>query len=297
LWLLVVSLAWLLSSILINLVGYRFDVAWYANRIFAIASACFVLFVLLAESTMLYARLALSVLAQRREREGRRMSMDAMSAAIAHELKQPLGAIVTNANAGLRWLSRSPPALDQIHDTFKFIAADGTRASDVIQSVRAMFGKSDPAQIQTDLNELIRETIALLRTELETRQILVQLDLDPKLPLVLAHRGQLQQVILNLVSNAADAMRLVMDRARILKLESRVLRSGGLEVSVRDSGTGLEPNDVERIFDPFFTTKSNGMGMGLAICRTIIEAHGGVLSASAGKPEGAVFRIVLPNTD
>jgi signal transduction histidine kinase len=294
LWLLIVSLAWLLSSILINLVSYRFDVAWYGNRIFAIASACFVLFVLLAESTMLYARLALSVLAQRREREGRLMSMDAMSAAISHEIKQPLGAIVANANAGLRWLTAASPNLVKAAETFKDIAADGHRASEIIQSIRTIFGKGDQAVAPLDMNELIRETIALARSELEAARISVQLELDPKLTLISVRRGQLQQVVLNLVTNATDAMRAVTDRARLLKLESMPLASSGLEVNVKDSGTGIEPENIDRIFEPFFTTKSNGMGMGLAICRSIIEEHGGTLTVSAGMPHGAIFRIVLP---
>jgi signal transduction histidine kinase len=295
LWLLVVSLAWLLSSILINLVGFRFDVAWYANRIFAIASACFVLFVLLAESTMLHARLALSVLAQRREREGRLISMDAMSAAIAHEIRQPLGAMVANANAGLRWLTNTSPDIDRACDTFKDIAADGHRASAVMQSVRAMFGKGDQAGTLLDMNELIRETIALVRSESEAASIMIQLELDPKLPLLSAHRGQLQQVVLNLIANATDAVRAVTGRARMLRIESRLLQSNRLELSVKDSGIGIETKNIDRIFDPFFTTKSNGMGMGLAICKSIAEAHGGTLSASANAPHGSVFRLVLPS--
>ena len=145
LWLLVVLLAWLLSSILINFVGYRFDVAWYANRIFAIMSASTVLFVLLAESMMIYARLALSVLAQHREREGRLMTLDVLSAAIAHEIRQPLGAIVTNANAGLRWLNRASPDLNEARESFAHIGADGLRASEVIESIRAIFSRKDQA--------------------------------------------------------------------------------------------------------------------------------------------------------
>jgi signal transduction histidine kinase len=295
LWLLVVSLAWLLDSILLNLLGGRYDLGWYANRFYGILSATIVLLVLLSESTMLYAQLAISVLAQRREREGRLMSMDAMSAAIAHEIKQPLGAIVTNANAGQRWLSRTPPALDKIGNTFKDIAADGHRANEVIQSVRAMFATGEQSRTLLDANELIRETIALVRAELEAAKVAIQLELDAKLPSVSAHRGQLQQVILNVVTNAADAMRSVMDRARVLRIESKHLQSNGLEVSVKDSGTGIESKNIDRIFEPFFTTKSNGMGMGLAICRSIVEAHGGTLSVSAGAPHGCVFRIVLPS--
>jgi signal transduction histidine kinase len=157
-----------------------------------------------------------------------------------------------------------------------------------------MFGKGDHAETPLDMNDLIRETIALARTELSAAGILVHLDLNPKLPLLTAHRSQLQQVLLNVVINATDAMRTVGDRARMLRIESRSLQSNALEVDVTDSGAGIDPKNIERVFDPFFTTKSTGMGMGLAICRSIVEAHGGALSVSPGSPHGSVFSIVLP---
>lgn len=294
LWLLVVSLAWLLDAMLLNVMGHRFDVAWYATRIFGIAAASFVLLVLLAESTMLYARLALSVLAQRREREGRLMSMDAMTAAIAHEIRQPLGAILANAYAGERWLAKTPPAFDEARETFQDIAAAGQRASEVIQSIREMFKMADHEGTPLDANELIRETIALVHGELETSRISVQLDLDAQAPRVLGHRGQLQQVVLNLVANAADAMRSVTDRARVLQVTSVAFKPDGVAVCIADSGTGIEPKNVDRIFDAFFTTKPNGMGMGLAICRSIVDAHGGSLTVFPGARHGTVFRVVLP---
>ena len=295
LWLLIVSLAWLLSSILMNLVGYRFDVAWYANRTFAVMSATFVLFVLLSESTMLYARLALSVLAQRREREGRLMTLDAMSAAIAHEMKQPISAIVTNADAGLRFLDRASPDLDEARDSFKDIAADGHRASEVIQSVRQIFSHTEQPHSLVDPNELIREAILLVRSDLETARVSIELGLAPQLAAVQGHHGQLQQVLLNLVNNAADAMRSVKDRARVLTVKSERSGSEEIAISVQDSGSGIDPKHMDRIFDAFFSTKSNGMGMGLAICRSIVEAHGGTLSASPAAPYGSVFRVVLPH--
>jgi signal transduction histidine kinase len=295
LWLLVVSFAWLMDSIFMFMTESRYSVAWYANRILGISSASFVLFVLLAESMTLYARLALSVLAQRREKEGRRISMDAISAAIAHEIKQPLGAIAANANAGLRWLTRTPPCFDEACETFKDIAADSHRANEVVQSVRTMFRQNEHAVTLLDTNEVIGETIAIVRAELEAAEIDIQLALDPRLPLVTAHRGQVQQVILNLINNAADAMRTVSERARVLIVTSQAFKSDGVAVLVGDSGTGIDPKNADRIFDAFFTTKSNGMGMGLAICRSIVESHGGTLSVSAGIPHGSVFRIVLPS--
>jgi signal transduction histidine kinase len=295
LWLQVVSLAWLLDSIFMYLTESRYTIVWYANRIFGISSASFVLYVLLAESMMLYARLALSVLAQQGEREGRLMSLDAMSAAIAHQIKQPLGAIVANANAGQRWLRKIPPSLDVAGDTFKELAADGHRANEAIQSVRALFSRSEQVRTRLNTNEFLRETIALARSELEAVGIAVELDLAAQIPLILAHRGQLQQVILNIVDNAKDAMLTVIDRTRVLRMKSRPVGPNSVEVTVEDSGTGIQPKDIERIFEAFFTTKANGMGMGLALCRSIVEAHGGSLSVSPVVPHGSAFRVVLPS--
>jgi PAS domain S-box-containing protein len=217
----------------------------------------------------------------------------AMSAAIAHEIKQPLAAIVTNANAGLRWLNRATPNLDEARVTLEDIAANAHRANEVVQSVRGIIAKTDQALTSLDISELIRETIALVRGDLEAAGIVVQLELAAQLPLISAHKGRLQQVILNVVTNAADAMRAVTDRGRVLTVKCGP-EADNIAVLVQDSGTGIDPKNIEQIFDPFFTTKSNGMGIGLAICRTIIQAHGGKLSASPAVPHGSVFRIILP---
>ena len=225
---------------------------------------------------------------------GRRTSLAAMSAAIAHEIRQPLGAIVTNANAGLRWLDRTKPDLDEVRESLKHIVGDGHRASEVIQSVRAMFTRSEHPGTPLDANELILETLAMANGELEAGRIVVDLELVERLPLIPAHKGQLQQVFLNIVTNAADSMRSIDDRARLLRVRSSPFDSNGVAVSVQDSGTGIDPQNMDRIFDAFFTTKTNGMGMGLAICRSIVEAHGGTLSVSAGVPHGSIFHVVLP---
>jgi PAS domain S-box-containing protein len=224
----------------------------------------------------------------------RRTTLAAMSAAIARETEQPLGAIVTNANAGLRWLNRPAPDLDEVRHTLRLIVADGHRASEVIQSVRAMFAKGGHAATSLDTNELIRETIAIASNELETARVVVELELAEQLPLISAHRGQLQQVVLNIITNAADAMRTIDDRARVLRVRFRCFDSNKVAVSVHDTGTGIDPKNIDHVFDAFFTTESNGMGMGLAICRSIVEAHGGNLSVSPGVPHGSVFHIVLP---
>jgi signal transduction histidine kinase len=245
--------------------------------------------------TKIYARLALSILAERRGREGRLMSMEAMSAAIEHEIRQPLGAIMANANAGQRWLGRSPPEIGEVREALDCIASDAQRSTEVIRSFRAMFGRRDQPETQVDANELIWETVALMQNELDATRVAVSLDLTAGLPRVHAYRGQLQQVIMNLVHNAADSMRGITDREAVLRFTSRLSDSNGVELIVSDTGTGVDPKNAERIFDPFFTTKPNGMGMGLAICRSIIESHGGTLSLSHALPHGSAFRLSLPS--
>jgi PAS domain S-box-containing protein len=222
----------------------------------------------------------------------KRTVLAATSAMIAHEIKQPLSAIVLNAKTALRWLNGTTPNLDEARTSLELIVAAVHRADEVVKSVRDMAANIDRGD-NIDINELIRETIALVLGDLEAAGVVVQLELASDLPLIPAHRGKLQQVILNVVGNAADAMRAVEDRGRILTVKS-VFDSDRIEVSVQDSGSGIDPKNIERIFDPFFTTKTNGMGMGLAICRAIIEAHGGKLSASPAMPHGSVFHIVLP---
>jgi PAS domain S-box-containing protein len=239
-----------------------------------------------AENTLQETREELVQVAQRTK-------IATMSAAIAHEIKQPLAAIVANANAALRWLNRATPDLDEARVALEDIAASAHRANEVVQSVRGMIAKTDQALTSLDISELIRGTIALVRGDLEAAGIVVQLELATQLPLVSAHKGRLQQVILNLVTNAADAMRAVTDRERVLTVKCDS-EADSIAVLVQDSGTGIDRNNIEQIFKPFFTTKTNGMGIGLAICRTIIQAHGGKLSASPAVPYGSVFRIVLP---
>jgi signal transduction histidine kinase len=301
LWLSVVALAWLLGSIMLIAIRSRYDVAWYATPGFSVVAATLVLLLLLSESLKLHAQLAVSVLAQRREREGRRLSMDAMSAAMAHEVRQPLGAIVTSVDSAMRWLDKTPPNVGKAHDSLKRIANEARRAERIIQSVRSMFsnvGHGGDAQPRApvDTNELIRESIAMLRGELEAAKIISQLELAKELPPVSADSGQLQQVLLNLITNATEAMHGVTDRARVLKLTSKAIESNVVAVSVEDTGTGIDPRAVDCIFEAFFTTKSNGMGLGLAICQSIVESHGGTVTAEANVPHGSILRINLPSS-
>lgn len=250
------------------------------------------LIVLLYEITTLYGQLLRAVLAQRREREARLMTGDAVAASIAHEVKQPLSAMITNADAGWRLIDLSPPDLEEAKAALTQIAADGHRAAAVIDSIRASFKADTSNRTALDINALIRDALAVTRNDLERHRILVQAEPNAQLPPVRGDRIQLQQVLLNLITNAIDAM-AAKERARVLRVSAARDDGGGVIVSVADTGTGLGGPELDRIFNPLFTTKSDGMGMGLAICRSIIEAHDGRLWATPNKPEGAVFQFIL----
>nr|WP_233285367.1 ATP-binding protein [Bradyrhizobium acaciae] len=219
-----------------------------------------------------------------------------MAASIAHEINQPLAAIVTNGNAGLRWLS-NPRAdhLEQVRAALERVVREGNRASQIINGIRAMFQSDTREKAPLDVNQLIREVLAILDSELRSDQVLVQTELMPDPLPVFADRVQLQQVVANLIANAIEAMSTVNGRARTLRVGSAIGQPDSILISVEDSGPGIDQENLGRIFHPFFTTKPQGMGMGLAICRSIVESHHGSLSASPGHPHGAVFRVVLPS--
>jgi signal transduction histidine kinase len=217
-----------------------------------------------------------------------------MTASIAHEVSQPLAAMAANASAGLIWLLNKAPDLDQVRAALQDVVSDAQRAADLIVGIRAMFKRDGQEKAPVSLNDVIQNVLGLVRGELQTEGIAVQTGLSTSLPLVRGDSGQLRQVMLNLVRNAADAMRSVSDRPRVLTVKSAIHDTYSVLVSVEDTGTGLDPKEIGRIFDSFFTTKEQGMGMGLSICRSIIEAHGGRLWASAGDHRGALFNIQLP---
>jgi signal transduction histidine kinase len=295
LWLMV-TVSVLVLEIVLNGVfsNVRFSIGFYAGRVYSFLTGAIVLVVLLSETTTLYPKLARSIRMRRHERVGLHLSMDVTAASIAHEVNQPLAAIVTNSEATIRWLSKSPPNLNEALEGLRTVIRDGNRASEIIAGIRAMFNKSTTEKVSVDSNEVIRETIALFQSEFQNGRVSVRTGLVEGLPRVVADKVQLQQVILNLIANAVDAMSSVSDRTRVLHVRSELDRSDGVLIMVEDSGPGIAPKDINRIFEPFFTTKSSGMGMGLSICRSIIEAHGGRLTASTGQPHGSVFRIVLP---
>jgi signal transduction histidine kinase len=269
----------------------RFSDGWYAVRVIAFLSSSIVLIVLLYEITSLYARLFRALHAQRREREARLMTGNAVAAAIAHEVKQPLSGMVINAGAGLRWLDRATPDLDKAKTAFRRIAADGHRAGAVIDGVRTSFRKDAGNRTSLDINDLVAGALALTRDDLERHRILLEVEMDARLPRVRGDQIQLQQVLLNLITNAIHAM-AAKEGVRILRVRSEI-HDDGVVVSVADTGTGIGSETIARIFDPLFTTKSDGMGMGLSICRSIVESHDGRLWFDPNKPEGADFRFKL----
>jgi len=219
------------------------------------------------------------------------------AASIAHEIKQPITSIVMGANAGLRWLTKKPPNLKEVRACLELIANNGDRANQVIDGVRAMFQNSQQEKEFLDVNQIIRETFELVRAEAQKKRIVLKSELSEDLRPVFGNRIQLQQVILNLFSNAMEAMDDVANGTRQLRVSSTSFAPESVLISVADSGPGFAPNDLSRIFDPFFTTKSQGMGMGLSICRALVEAHDGQLSAHSGIEKGAVFEITLPAGD
>ena len=230
-------------------------------------------------------------------RVARLTTMGAMTASIAHEINQPLAAIVANSNAAQRFLSITPPDLDEVRAALKDIATDGQRASHVIGSVRAIFKKESRGKGLLAINDVIEDILTLVRGEIRKHGILLRKDLLRNLPHVDADRTQLQQVIMNLIMNAVEAMAPLMDRERLLVVRSDVFDAGNVVITIEDFGPGFNPGDKDRIFDAFYTTKSEGMGMGLFICRSIVEAHGGRLWASPGAHCGSVFHVVLPSSE
>jgi PAS domain S-box-containing protein len=221
-------------------------------------------------------------------------TMGQLTASIAHEVSQPIAAVVTNAQAGSLWLDAQPPNLEEVRQSLGYIVSDAMRAGDVIGRIRALVRKAPPQRVALEINEVVLEVIVLTHAEVAKNRVSVRTQLADGLPRIHADRVQLQQVILNLIVNAVEAMSSVGSGGRELQISTSRNAPNGILVSLRDSGPGLDPKNVDYLFDAFYTTKAQGMGMGLAICRSIIEAHGGRMWAGANEPRGAVFQFTLP---
>jgi signal transduction histidine kinase len=224
----------------------------------------------------------------------RRASAEQRSATLAHEIRQPLAGIATRAGAALRWLRMEKPDLEKVQTALESIVVASHRASDIIESVRAIFKKGPSERVPTDINQIILTVLSIVRLELQQHSVDLQTHLNEHLPNVLGDKVQLQQVVLNLVMNAVEAMQSV--QIRVLKVQTDQTSPGMVRVSIKDTGTGIDPSNIDRVFKPYFTTKANGMGMGLVICRSIIENHEGRIWVSPRTDGGSVLQFELPTS-
>ena len=227
-------------------------------------------------------------------RIARLTTMGAMTASIAHEINQPLTAIVANGRAAERWLAKATPDVTEARSALGRIVEDGRRAGQIIDSVRAMFKKNGSEKDLINVNEIVANVLTFIKSEIRKKGISVRTDLLQSIPPVLGGRTRLQQVFMNLIMNAVEAMDPITDREKLLVITSNIHEPTSVLITIKDTGPGIEPQNLDRIFDAFFTTKSNGMGMGLSICRSIIEGYGGRLWTSPAEPRGSVFHVVLP---
>jgi signal transduction histidine kinase len=294
-WLLVAVFAFLLEVTISNLLpAARFAVGFYVGIVFRVINTTILMVILLAETTRLYARIVHSHGTLQRERQNKLFSLEAMAASISHEVRQPLGAILINSEAAASCLEQTPPELAIATEALRDISSDVHRTTEIFKSIGALFGRGDQQLVPVDINDVAADALRIMRGQIEDRGIRAHADLAPKLPQIMGDRGQLQEVIVNLIHNGIDAMSATGAEERLLTIISHA-NDHAVILAVRDTGPGIDPDKLDKLFDAFVTTKSGGMGLGLAICRTIIERHGGQISAwSSGQQKGTVFQLTLP---
>jgi signal transduction histidine kinase len=262
------------------------------------ASLCaLVLAALFAERKSNEARLAHSNLMLERERDNKLMNVQAATATMAHEVKQPLTVISLKGEAAQRLLKQAQPDLEQVRSALVSIVANSHRAGQLLNNTRALFARSEKGHDSVDVNKIALQVLRLLREQLKTEGVMTQVKLASDLPLVVGHKGQLQEVVINIFQNAIEAMGAIKDSQRMLQLRTKRRGDDAVVIEIEDSGPGIDPADLNSIFDAFFTTKSHGMGLGLAICRLIIERHGGRLTASSDGKNGTLFEVILPTPE
>ena len=293
LWLMVVACAFI-GELSVTVAVTRFSLGFYVSRIFSLVTSTVVLVILLAEMARLYARLADTNMMLQRERNNKLMTLEAVVGSISHEVKQPLAAIMMRGSTALRFLGHTPPDLEKTRSALNKIVSDGNRASQIFNNIRDLFRDTGQKQQAIDVSEMTRGVLQTLHGDLIDHGITTRTELSPGLPPVMGHRGQLEEVIINLVRNAIEAMDAIKDGNRVLRVKTMHHDSDGIIVAVEDSGPGIDPEKLGGIFDAFVTTKPQGMGLGLALCRMIVERHGGQLLASSSEKKGAIFQITLP---
>ena len=294
-WLMVAALALIIELMFVGVLSSaRYSLGSYAGRVFSLVTSTVVLVVLLGETTRLYVRVARSNFLLQRERDNKLMNLQAVVASISHEVKQPLAAIATSGSAALRFLKHAPPNLEEVRLSLDDMVSASFRVNQVLDDLRTLFGKAADVREPLDVNELVLGALRVLRAELNAQDVTPHVELASELPLVMGNRGQLQEVILNLVHNAVEAMDTVGVDRRVLKVRTEQNGAKAIFVEVEDSGPGIDPEMLNTVFDAFVTTKPKGMGLGLAISRMIIERHEGQLSVSSAHPQGCIFRIALP---
>ncbi|MFZ1951624.1 MAG: MASE4 domain-containing protein [Pseudolabrys sp.] len=296
-WLAIAVFATLLELLMVTLFSAgRFDIGWYSVRVFSVMAATVVLLALLAETTNLYAKLARSTQALEQERDARLVTVEAATGAMAHEMRQPLSAIAASGEAGLVWLRRTPPNLTETSECLTSIVHASHSANEVISSVRRLFntGGVDQRTI-LQVNDLIRETLSSLEHDLRDYGVSLTTELGGNVPSIHADRAQINQVLFNLFKNAIEAMLSCPPEKRSLRVVTAATENSDVSINIRDTGPGIGVENRESVFDPFFTTKQKGTGLGLFICRTIIERHGGKLRLGESSSRGTTFEISFPS--
>ena len=296
LWLMVAAFALLMENALAALlVPSRFSVAFYASRLIFLIVSKVVLIALLSETLILNKRLASAFILQRRERENRLISVEAATAALAHEIKQPLAAISVRCSTALRWLKRTPPDYEEVTASLTSLMEASHRANEVVDSTRELFKTTAHQMAPIEINRLAEQVLRMVENDLRGQGVVVSTEFQEDLPQIIGDRTLLQQVILNLVKNAIEAMAAVRTTIKALRLVTTQDGNSVVSISVQDTGPGINPENGTHVFDPFFTTKSSGTGLGLSISRKIIRDHGGDLRLTKTSSNGCTFEITLPS--
>jgi signal transduction histidine kinase len=295
-WLLVVLIAlWPNFLAAIFLTAVRFSLGWYTTRFFSLIASSILLFALLAGTTVLYARLANAIYLLRRERSDRLMSLEAAAGAIAHEIGQPLAGIALSSSAGLRWLNREPPQLDNVAKCLAAVGDASNQANEVLASVRRLFDRVTTSQrTMQHVNDIVIEAMKLVDRDLQVTGVSLTTKLSEDLPQINVDRMQIQQVVSNLLKNAVEAMHSSPEGKRHLRVGTCLNVNSSVSVLIEDTGPGIGEKDRDSIFQPFVTTKATGTGLGLSICRTIVENHGGKLALAHTSARGSIFEVLFP---